>query len=137
MKDQRSWDLFFMDIAWRAASESYEEKTQVGSVIVRDGNILSFSYNGTPQGQSNVMRDADGETLSCVLHAETNAIAKIARSNETTEGATLYATREPCLECAKAIYQAGIVRVVYNTRHSSNSGTLFLNSVEIPVFRID
>ena len=113
MKNQLSWDRFYMGIAEKAAELSYEDERKVGCVIVKDGNILSFSYNGTPPGTSNIMRDADGRTLPLVLHAETNAIAKVAQSHESTKGATVYTTYSPCMECAKAIYQAGIERVVF------------------------
>lgn len=135
MKCQKTWDKFFMDVAKRAAEESYDEKTKVGCVIVKDRNILSFSYNGTPSGYPNIMRDENGDTLDLVLHAETNAIGKIARSNESSEGATLYSTLSPCITCAKAIYQAGIGRVVYETDYSSNRGVEFLRDHGIPTMK--
>ena len=137
MKNQLSWDRFFLGIAAKSAELSYEDKTKVGCIIVRDGNILSFSYNGTPGGTSNIMRDSAGETLDIVLHAETNAIGKLAKSNESTERATLYSTRAPCLDCAKTIYQSGIQRVVYSTDHSTDRGLLFLRNVGIHVLKVN
>lgn len=133
---QEAWDNFFMDVADRASDMSYDEKTRVGCLVVRDGNILSFSYNGTPPGHSNIMRDADGETIDDVLHAETNALFKVARSTETTAASTVYTTRCPCLSCAKAIFQAGVVRVVYRGEHSDNRGHDFLRRAGVVIERI-
>ena len=115
-----------MGIARLAGDLSYDPKTKVGCVIVKDGNILSFSYNGTPSGASNNMRAPDMESLSEVLHAETNALGKLLKSGVSSAGATVYTTREPCLNCAKMIYQAGVHRVVFKDRHSNADGTYFL-----------
>ena len=136
MKTQQSWDRFFMDIAMKTADLSYDPKTKVGAVIVRDGNILSFSYNGTPSGTDNRTRDGNMETRPEVLHAETNALGKMMRAGISTAGCTLYSTREPCIHCAKLIYQAGIRRVVFHDRHSNPEGTYFLFDQDIRVERI-
>ena len=125
-----------MDVAELSADLSHDPKTRVGCVIVKDGNILSFSYNGTPSGSSNIMRDIHMESLPEVLHAETNALGKMMRAGISTAGCTLYSTREPCIHCAKLIYQAGIRRVVFHDRHSSPEGTYFLFDREIRVERI-
>lgn len=133
MKSQLSWDRFFMGVAVLSADLSYDPKTKVGAVITRDGNILSFSYNGTPSGTNNNTRDGNMETLPEVLHAETNALGKMMRAGISTAGCTLYSTREPCIHCAKLIYQAGIRRVVFHERHSNPEGTYFLFDREILV----
>ena len=136
MKQQISWDIFFMDIAMKAADLSYDPKTKVGCVIVKNGNIISFSYNGTPAGSSNIMRDQYMESLPEVLHAESNALGKMMRMGIGTEGCTLYSTREPCLQCAKMIYQAGIRRVVFHDRHSVADGVYFLSDHGVRVERV-
>jgi len=121
-----------MGIAKKVSELSYEGKVKVGCVIVRDGNILSFSYNGTAIGTDNTMRDSEGKTLPEVLHAETNAIGKIARSHESSRDATLYSTLSPCMECAKTIYQSGIKRVVFKDLYRiSPVAWLAANGVEI------
>ena len=125
-----------MGVAELSADLSYDPKTKVGAVIVRDGNILSFSYNGTPSGADNNTRDGNMETLPEVLHAETNELGKMMRAGISTAGCTLYSTREPCIHCAKLIYQAGIRRVVFHERHSNPEGTYFLFDREIMVERI-
>lgn len=125
-----------MDIAELSADLSYDPKTKVGSVIVKEGNILSFSYNGTPPGADNWTRDSNMETLPEVLHAESNALGKMMRAGISTAGCTIYSTREPCIHCAKLIYQAGIVRVVFHERHSNYDGTHFLFDRNIMVERI-
>jgi len=125
-----------MDIAEKFGELSYDPFTKVGCVIVRDGNILSFSYNGTPTGHSNDMRDSQGETLPIVLHAESNALLKMASIGIPTAGATVYTTRMPCLGCAKIIYQANISRVVYKTNHSCEDGAMFLERADIPLEKI-
>lgn len=115
-----------MGVAEKSAELSYDPKTKVGCVVVKDGNILSFSYNGTPSGASNEMRSHDMETLPDVLHAETNALGKLLKAGISSGGATVYTTREPCLNCAKMMYQSGINRVVFKDRHSSADGVYFL-----------
>lgn len=96
------------------AENSYCQRRKVGAILVKDQMIISDGYNGTPAGFENVCEDEDGVTKPYVLHAEANAITKVARSNNSSEGATLYVSASPCMECAKLIIQAGIRRVVFN-----------------------
>ena len=96
------------------AENSYCQRRKVGAIIVKDQMIISDGYNGTPSGFENICEDEDGRTKPYVLHAEANAITKVARSNNSSDNATLYVTASPCVECAKLIIQAGIKRVVYN-----------------------
>lgn len=107
-------DKRYLRMASIWAENSYCQRRKVGAILVRDQMIISDGYNGTPAGFENVCEDADGTTKPYVLHAEANAITKVARSNNSSEGSTLYITASPCLECAKLIIQAGIKRVVFN-----------------------
>jgi dCMP deaminase len=136
MKNQISWDRIFMRAADVFAEISYDPFTKVGCIVVRDDNILSFSYNGTPSGQSNTMRDTKGDSLPIVLHAESNALLKMAGKGIATAGSTVYTTRCPCLGCAKIIYQANVERVVFRQYHSSDEGISFLEKVGIPVEKL-
>ena len=107
-------DKRYLRMASIWAENSYCQRRKVGAILVRDQMIIADGYNGTPAGFENVCEDADGTTKPYVLHAEANAITKVARSNNSSEGSTLYITASPCLECAKLIIQAGIKRVVFN-----------------------
>lgn len=109
-----------MAMIW--AENSYCQRRKVGALIVKDKMIISDGYNGTPAGFENVCEDEDGLTKAYVLHAEANAITKIARSNNNSEGATLYVTTSPCIECSKLIIQAGIKRVVYFNEYRVTDG---------------
>lgn len=134
MKTQYDWDYFFLQFAWQCAKQSYDPKRRVGCVIVRGDQILAYSYNGTVPGQSNVMRDDNGKTLPSVIHAEAHAIAKVARSSQSTEGATLYCTLAPCIECSKLMVTAGISRLVFEVSHKEMKGIEFLketNKMEV------
>lgn len=111
---QEVLDKRYLRMATIWAENSYCRRRKVGAIIVRDQMIISDGYNGTPAGFENVCEDENGVTRPYVLHAEANAITKVARSNNSSEGATLYVTASPCLECAKLIIQAGIRRVVFN-----------------------
>jgi dCMP deaminase len=133
MKTQIDWDDLYLEIASVVAKQSYDEKHKVGAVIVKDGNIISFSYNGTLAGQCNETRDGNGETLKGVLHAEAQAIAKVARSNQSTENATMYTTLSPCIDCAKLIVSAGFRRVVYKDLYKSSEGINYLNTAAVLV----
>jgi len=133
MKTQADWDTFYMRMADLISQQSYAQDRKVGALIVKDGNIISFSYNGTLPGQHNCTVDASGRTLDKVLHAETQAIAKVARSNQSTEGATLYNTLSPCIECAKLIAQVGIHRLVYRDTYKYTEGIDFLKKANILV----
>lgn len=104
------------------AENSYCMRRKVGAIIVKDKMIISDGYNGTPAGFENVCEDENGITKPYVLHAEANAITKVARSNNSSEGATLYVTASPCVECAKLIIQAGIKRVVFNELYRITDG---------------
>ncbi len=111
---QRLLDRRYLRMATIWAENSYCQRRKVGALLVRDQMIISDGYNGTPAGFENICEDETGITKPYVLHAEANAITKVARSNNSSEGATLYVTASPCLECAKLIIQAGIRRVVFN-----------------------
>ncbi len=119
---QRILDWRYMRMAMIWAENSYCQRRKVGALIVKDKMIISDGYNGTPAGFENVCEDEDGLTKAYVLHAEANAITKIARSNNNSEGATLYVTTSPCIECSKLIIQAGIKRVVYFEQYRVTDG---------------
>lgn len=121
-KTQGHWDKFFLDMAALVATNSYDTR-KVGCVIVRGDEILAYSYNGTPRGWDNEMRDADNDPHDHVLHAEAMAIAKCARNGTALGGSTLYCTYQPCIDCAKLIASCGIVRVVYRDKSGSCQGT--------------
>ena len=128
---QEALDLRYMRMASIWAENSYCKRRQVGALIVKDKMIISDGYNGTPSGFENVCEDENNVTKPYVLHAEANAITKIARSNNSSEGATLYVTASPCIECAKLIIQAGIKRVVYSERYRLEDGIDLLRKAGI------
>ena len=113
------------------AENSYCKRRQVGALLVKNKTIISDGYNGTPAGFKNICEDENGHTYPYVLHAEANAITKIARSGNSSEGATLYVTTSPCIECSKLIIQAGIRRVVYVNDYRSEEGLDLLRRVGI------
>ena len=115
-----------MEIAHVIGQNSNSKRFKCGAIIVKDDNILAFGYNGTPRGWDNTCEDDDFKTKREVLHAESNAIAKVARTTSSSEGSTLYVSLSPCYDCAKLIYQAGVVRVVYNEEYRSRDGIDFL-----------
>lgn len=119
------------------AENSYCERRQVGALIVKDGMIISDGFNGTPSGFENICESEDGTTKPYVLHAEANAITKIARSNNNSNNATLYVTASPCIECAKLIIQAGIKRIVYSEKYRLTDGIDLLERANIEVVFID
>ena len=119
------------------AENSYCTRRQVGALIVKDKMIISDGYNGTPSGFENICEDENGVTKPYVLHAEANAITKIARSSNSSNGATMYVTASPCIECAKLIIQAGIKRVVYAEEYRSQDGLNLLRRVGIECVRYD
>lgn len=121
MKDKK-FDKSYLEMAHVWAKNSYCIRRQVGALIVKDRMIISDGYNGTPSGFENVCEDEAGITKSYVLHAEANAITKVAKSNNSSEGATLYITDSPCIECAKLIIQAGIKRVVFDRKYRITEG---------------
>ena len=116
------FDKRYMRMATIWAENSYCERRKVGALVVKNQMIISDGYNGTPAGFENVCEDANNVTKPYVLHAEANAITTIARSNNNSEGATLYVTASPCIECAKLIIQAGIKRVVYGEKYRLTDG---------------
>ena len=124
MQDNKQFllDKRYLRMALIWAENSYCVRRRVGALIVRDQMIISDGFNGTPAGFENVCEDEDGITKPYVLHAEANAITKVARSNNSSEGATLYVTASPCLECSKLIIQAGIRRVVYHELYRMSDG---------------
>ncbi|MDE6089428.1 MAG: dCMP deaminase family protein [Duncaniella sp.] len=125
MKNLDKQDLLdrrYLRMARIWAENSYCERRKVGALMVKDRTIISDGFNGTPAGFENVCEDEDGVTKTYVLHAEANAITKVARSNNSAEGATLYVTASPCLDCAKLMIQAGIKRVVYNELYRITDG---------------
>ena len=113
----------FMDCAITFSGLSTAVKAQVGSIIVKDNRIISIGYNGMPSGWSNVCEDSHGKTNPEVLHAEANAITKVAKSPESCEGAAIFCTHMPCIECAKLIHQCGIIEVYYNIDYNSAKGS--------------
>ena len=115
------------------SKNSYCKRRQVGALIVKGRMIISDGYNGTPEGFENVCEDENDKTKPYVLHAEANAITKVAKSNNSSEGATLYITTSPCLECAKLIIQSGIKRVVFCDAYRKDDGIELLNRAEIEV----
>ncbi|MBQ7572421.1 MAG: dCMP deaminase family protein [Bacteroidaceae bacterium] len=133
---QRDLDLRYLRMAGIWAENSYCQRRQVGALIVKDKMIISDGYNGTPSGFENVCEDENGLTKPYVLHAEANAITKIARSGNNSDGATLYVTDSPCIECAKLIIQAGIRRVVYARQYRLTDGIDLLRRANIDVVHI-
>lgn len=134
---QRQLDCRYIRMARIWSENSYCVRRQVGALIVKDKMIISDGYNGTPQGFENICEDAQGKTKPYVLHAEANAITKVAKSSNSSEGATLYVTASPCIECAKLIIQAGIKRVVYCDNYHSADGIELLCRAGIETVQID
>ena len=130
------YDKAYLRIAQEWGLLSYCKRRQVGAIIVRDRMIISDGYNGTPSGFDNCCEDEDGLTRWDVLHAEANAILKVARSTQSCEGATLYITLSPCKECSKLIHQSGIKRVVYQKGYRDDSGLQFLTKAGVEVVHI-
>jgi len=130
---KEQFDRRYLEMAEVWAKNSYCLRRQVGSLLVKNRMIISDGYNGTPSGFENVCEDEHGVTKPYVLHAEANTITKVARSGNSSEGATLYITSSPCLECAKLIIQAGIVRVVYKESYHKSDGVELLERAGIEV----
>ncbi len=131
MDKKTALDYRYLRMAGIWAENSYCRRRQVGALIVKDKSIISDGYNGTPAGFENVCEDETGQTKPYVLHAEANAITKIARSGNNSDGATLYVTDEPCIECSKLIIQAGIKRVVYTRSYRLHDGVALLQRAGI------
>ena len=128
---QIQFDKQYLRMANIWAQNSYCTRRKVGALIVKDRMIISDGFNGTPTGFENVCEDESGETKPYVLHAEANAITKVAKTNQSSQGATLYITASPCMECAKLIIQAGISRVVYSEKYRNEDGILLLQRANI------
>lgn len=124
-----------MSAIW--AENSYCTRRKVGAIVVKNKMIISDGYNGTPAGFENICEDESGTTKPYVLHAEANAITKVARSNNSSDGATLYVTASPCVECAKLIIQAGIKRVVFNELYRITDGIDLLKRAQIECIHIE
>ena len=140
MKDtgkQRLLDLRYLRMAAIWAENSYCQRRKVGALVVKEKMIISDGYNGTPSGFENVCEDAHGVTHPYVLHAEANAITKLARSGNNSDQATLYVTASPCIECAKLIIQAGIKRVVYANKYRLTEGIDLLERAHIEVIHLN
>jgi len=136
-KKLNKYDKAYLRIAKEWGMLSYCKRKKVGAIIVRDKMIISDGYNGTPSGFENCCEDESGLTQWYVLHAEANAILKVAQSTQSCEGATLYITLSPCRECSKLIHQSGITRVVYQTGYRDTSGIDFLEKAGVVVERIE
>lgn len=131
----------YMDVAERFAQLSSAKRLQVGAIVVKDNRIISIGYNGMPSGWTNECEteNKDGSLVSKpeVLHAETNAIAKLAASSESGAGATIFVTHQPCIDCAKLIYQSGIKKVYYGQPYRSEAGIDFLKKSNIEVIKVE
>lgn len=133
----QKFDSRYLEMAAVWAKNSYCKRRQVGALIVKDKMIISDGYNGTPSGFENICEDESGATKPYVLHAEANAISKVAKSGNSSEGATLYVTASPCMECAKLIIQSGIKRVVYRDQYRITDGVDLLKRAGVEVEQID
>ena len=131
------FDKSYLEMAEVWAQNSYCKRRKVGALLVKDRTIISDGYNGTPSGFENICEDENGVTKPYVLHAEANAITKVAKSGNSSEGATLYVTASPCVECAKLIIQSGIKRVVYKDEYRLTDGVDLLRQAGIQVEKID
>jgi dCMP deaminase len=134
---QGQFDRKYLEMATIWASNSYCKRRQVGALIVKGRMIISDGFNGTPAGFENICEDEDGITKPYVLHAEANAITKVAKSNNSSENATLYVTSSPCVECSKLIIQSGIRRVVYSNKYHNTDGLSLLKRAGIEIVFID
>ena len=136
LEKQEILDKRYLRMAAIWAENSYCERRKVGAIIVKNQMIISDGYNGTPAGFENICEDSDGLTKPYVLHAEANAITKVARSNNSSDGATLYVTASPCVECAKLIIQSGIKRVVFNELYRVTDGIDLLSRANVECIHI-
>ena len=137
MDKETKRDYLYMRMARTWAENSYCQRRKVGAILVKDQMIISDGYNGTPAGFENICEDENSVTKPYVLHAEANAITKIARSGNNSDGATLYVTDSPCIECAKLIIQAGIKRVIYGREYRLTDGIDLLRRANIEVIYLN
>ena len=133
---QHQFDIRYIQMARVWAKNSYCKRRQVGALIVKDRMIISDGYNGTPSGFENECEEENGNSKPYVLHAEANAITKVAKSNNSSEGSTLYITASPCMDCAKLIIQSGITRIVYADEYRMTEGLDLLEKAGIEIVRI-
>ena len=133
MDKQTQRDYLYMRMARTWSENSYCVRRKVGAILVKDQMIISDGYNGTPSGFENICEDENNVSKPYVLHAEANAITKVARSHNNSEGATIYVTTSPCIECSKLIIQAGIVRVVYSEEYHVTDGLDLLRRAGVEV----
>ena len=133
---QRKYDIAYLKMAQEWSKLSYCKRKQVGALIVKDKMIISDGYNGTSTGFENVCEDDKNSTKWYVLHAEANAIMKVASSTQSSKNATLYITMSPCKECSKLVFQSGIIRVVYNIEYKDKSGINFLKKAGLEIVHI-
>lgn len=131
------YHLAYLRMAKEWSSLSCCRRRKVGALIVKDGAIISDGFNGTPKGFPNDCEDHNGDTYWYVLHAEANAILKVARSSQSTDGATLYITTSPCRDCSKLIIQSGIKRLVYSDEYRDTAGLVILREAEIEVIKLE
>ena len=136
-KKQQKYDLAYLAMAKRWSKLSHCTRKKVGALIVKDRMIISDGYNGTPTGFENPCEDEENYTKWYVLHAEANAILKVASSTQSCKGATLYLTLSPCRECSKLVYQAGIKRLVYDKAYKDTTGLEFLKKAGVEVVQLD
>jgi dCMP deaminase len=134
---QKQYDVAYLRMAYEWSKLSYCKRKQVGALIVKDKMIISDGYNGTPSGFENFCEDEEGYTKWYVLHAEANAILKVASSTQSCNGATLYITMSPCQQCSKLIHQAGIKRLVYHHEYKDHSGVKFLKKAGVSITHIE
>lgn len=134
---QLKYDKAYLKMAQSWSALSHCERKKVGAIIVKDGMIISDGYNGTPAGFDNTCENELGETHWYVLHAEANAILKVAKSTQNCKGATLYLTLSPCKDCSKLILQSGIKRVVYQHGYKDDAGIAFLKSANIDIEQLE
>ncbi len=136
-KKQEQFDRSYLEMARVWSKNSYCQRRKVGAILVKDRMIISDGFNGTPSGFENICEDENGVTKPYVLHAEANAISKVAKSGNNSQGATLYVTDSPCVECAKLIIQAGIKRVVYLIEYRIRDGIELLQRAGVEVCKYD
>ena len=134
---QLKLDKRYLEMTKVWAENSYCKRRKVGALIVKDKMIISDGYNGTPSGFENICEDEDSKTKSYVLHAEANAITKVAKSNNSSNNSTLYVTTSPCLECSKLIIQSGITRVVFTERYRLDAGIKLLERANVEIVHVE
>lgn len=137
LEKEQKFDLRYLQMAGIWAENSYCKRRKVGALIVKDQMIISDGYNGTPSGFENICEDENDKTKPYVLHAEANAITKVAKSSNSSQGATLYVTSSPCMECSKLIIQSGIKRVVFRDAYRLQDGIELLRNAGIEIIQIE